>query len=87
MREKIRSDIAPRRAGILEASRTQMLAMSAFIYKDLTDDELRKYVEFLESPSAKAMYAASFSAMTDFYEQAWETVGKGIATLLKQRRS
>ncbi len=65
-----------------------LLALStAYTYKDLSDEELKFYVDFLNSPAGKAMYKKSLTALDAMLSERMVDFGNTLMTLMGHRKS
>jgi len=72
---------------LLEQMRDQILGSLAWTYRDVSVEDLTAYADFLQSDSAKAVYAAVNSTMSETLEAGARKIGEEFGVFLRQKRT
>jgi hypothetical protein len=81
--EDIDTQVAAMMPGLLaDVGRTQR-AMMAYAYRDLTDEELDRYVEFLRTPAAQKFYAIAAYAVGRIVADGMSDFGEAFAARMQ----
>ncbi|MBI3544572.1 MAG: DUF2059 domain-containing protein [Deltaproteobacteria bacterium] len=63
--------------------RKKTFATYAFVYREATDDEIRKLIAFAKTPAGKKLIEASFLALNDTLQHASQDVGVDVGASYK----
>jgi len=82
----IKRGLEARRDNIAHAMRQGAVARYAHQYKALEDDDLERFVNFVESPAGLKFYDATAAALEQAISQASRDFGKQFGDIAKQRK-
>jgi hypothetical protein len=72
---------------LVAGMRERLLTSFAFVYRELSNEELASYVEFLKTDPARAAYAAVYEVTGNFMSEQAELVGREFGTLIRQKKT
>lgn len=81
--DKINAQVDHMSPAMLEALDTEMQQRSLYIYRDLTDAEIRSYIDFLKGAPARKFYQLVIYGSAMVTDQAMTTLGTSFATRLR----
>ena len=76
---RARAALSHRREEIVRTLNAQAMAALAYTYRDLSDDELLRYIAFAESPAGLRYHDACLRAVSNAFTAAATEMGKRIA--------
>ncbi len=85
----IRDRMEPGRERMVEAFNTRAVQSFAYVYRDVTDADLERYVAFSESPAGRRYHEASVKGMDNVLARAGIQMGREFDALMREpaRRS
>lgn len=81
---QIDADVQERRPRVLTAIREPMRVRLLYIYRDLTDEDLRQYIEFAGSPAARAHNRALHHALAHAFRLTAERASTDLAHTVRR---
>lgn len=87
--QKIRDRMEPQRAAMAQAFDARAVRSFAYVYRELSDAEVEKYVAFSESPVGRRYHEASVKGMDNVLARAGIQMGREFEALMREpaRRS
>ncbi|MEO5694722.1 MAG: hypothetical protein ABIQ72_16440 [Usitatibacter sp.] len=87
--QTIRNRLEPQREQMVETFNKRAIQSFAYVYRDVSDDDMEKYVVFSESPAGRRYHAASVRAMDNVLARAGIQMGREFEALMREpaRRS
>ena len=79
-------DYEKQKAQLAKAMENVMAATLAFVYRDVSDDDLVAYAKFLDGEDAKWLTSQSMGALLETFKSSAQNAGEQIAALVKDSR-
>lgn len=84
--DKIREQISGLRGMLKQSMQNQIMVGFAYTYRDLENEDLVAYMDFLQTPSAQATYAAVSAGMHEVFSSRGYEIGSDFAAFVKQKK-
>lgn len=85
--EQARQELESARPQLENQYRLINTVLSVSVYENLTDDELTRYVEFLESPAGRQFQAVAIRGVEEAFRDAGAAAGRELAKRLPARQA